>query len=151
MDNTLILDLYMFLTATYGGLIAGFIYDVYRSIRYISRPSKYVAYIQDFLFWTVVVILFFYILIKINWGELRGFIVIGFFLGITIYMKIFSRFLYPICVKILKLISKFISLIFSPFRFVKKQTAPTITKVRKVNKEIIREIKKYKKIISTKK
>lgn len=151
MDNTLILDLYMFFTATYGGLIAGFIYDVYRSIRYISKPSKYASYIQDFLFWTVVVILFFYILIKINWGELRGFIVIGFFLGIIIYMKIFSRFLYPICVKILGLISKLISLIFSPFRLLKRQTAPTINKIKKVPREMVKEIRKYKKIISTKK
>lgn len=151
MENTMIVDLYMFFTASYGGLIAGLIYDFYRILRYKTKPSKKGTYIQDFLFWTIVAILFFYILIKVNWGELRGFIIIGFFLGIIIYIKLFSRFIYPLCAKLMELIFKIISLVFLPIRFVRSRTSPGIKKFRRLCKEMVGGVKKYKKIISSKK
>lgn len=155
MDNTLIVDLYMFFTASYGGLIAGLIYDLYRTIRYFLKPGKFISYILDLLFWIIIILFFFFILIKINWGEIRGFIVIGFFLGIIIYMKVFSKFILPICIKIVQYIYIFFSEIFSwvlfPLKFLKRKSTPTVRKMKNVPKEMIKEIKKHKRIISSKK
>ncbi|MBU5313305.1 spore cortex biosynthesis protein YabQ [Tissierella carlieri] len=155
MDTSLILEIHMFFTAIYGGLIAGFIYDIYRTIRYFSKPSKFITYLGDLLLWTVIASVSFYVLIKINWGELRGYIILGFILGIFIYYKIFSKFIYTICIKIGGVIKKttmgIISLILYPFKFLKSKSSPTFKKIKKVPIEIIRQTKKYKKIISTKK
>lgn len=155
MENSLYLDFHMFLTAIYGGLIAGLIYDISRTLRNISKGKKYITYIQDLVFWVIVTILFFYILIKINWGEIRGFIVLGFIFGIIIYIKTFSKFIYPILMKIfgfiIELIKVVISYVFFPFRFIKSKISKPLIKVKKIPKEILKDTKKYKKIISSKK
>lgn len=155
MDTSLMLELHIFFTAVYGGLIAGFIYDIYKTIRHFSRPSKIITYIEDLLFWTIIASVFFYILIKINWGEIRGYIVFGFIIGVFIYVKIFSKFVYQICIKVGRIVNEFvrkvICLILYPFKFLKTKSSPTLKKMKKVPREIVKQTKKYKKIISSKK
>lgn len=155
MESSLTLELHIFLTSIYGGIIAGLVYDLYRTIRYHSKPSKLITYIQDFLFWVIITWVFFFTLIKINWGEIRGYIILGFFLGVIIYIITFSKYIYPLALKIVGLIKStirsIILLILYPFKYAKKKTYPRIRKVKKLPVEIIKEIKKYKKIISTKK
>ena len=155
MDTTLMLELHMFLTAIYGGIIAGFIYDIYRTIRYFSKPSKFITYLEDLLFWTIISSIFFYILIKINWGEIRGYIILAFLLGVIIYTKIFSKFIYPFCIKggriVNKIVQRIICLILYPLRILKSKSSPTIKKVKRIPIEVIRQTKKYLKIISSKK
>lgn len=155
MDTSLMLELHIFFTAIYGGLIAGFIYDIYKAIRYLFKPRKFMTYLGDFLFWTIITSIFFYILIKNNWGEIRGYIIFGFLLGILIYHRLFSKFIYPICIKsgrvIGNAINGAISIILYPFKFLKNKSSPTLKKVRKIPIEIIRQTKKFKRIISTKK
>ncbi len=155
MDTSLILELHIFLTSIYGGLIAGCIYDIYRTIRYYSKPSKIISYLGDLIFWTIITSLFFYILIKINWGEIRGYIILGFFIGVFTYSKLFSRFIYPVLIKIggvlNKIIKEIIAIILYPLKLFKRKSFPTLKKIKKIPIEIIGQIKKYKKIISTKK
>ncbi|WP_353094413.1 spore cortex biosynthesis protein YabQ [Tissierella praeacuta] len=155
MDTSLMLELHIFFTAVYGGLIAGFIYDIYKTIRYFSRPSKIITYIEDLLFWTIIASVFFYILIKINWGEIRGYIIFGFIIGVFIYAKIFSKFVYQICIKVGRIVNEFVKkiiyLILYPFKFLKTKSSPTLKKMKKVPREIVKQTKKCKKIISSKK
>lgn len=155
MDSSLVLELHIFLTSIFGGIIAGLIYDIYRAIRYYSKPNKFIGYIQDFLFWLIISCVFFYTLIKVNWGEIRGYILLGFSIGVIVYIIAFSKYIYPIGVKtigiIKKTIKKTIYILVYPFKFCKKKTSPTLKKMKKVPVEVIKEIKKYKKIISTKK
>lgn len=155
MDTSLMIELHIFFTAVYGGLIAGFIYDIYKTIRYFSKPSKIITYIEDLLFWTIIATIFFFILIKINWGEIRGYIIFGFIIGVLIYVKIFSKFIYQICIKVGRIVNEFIknslSLILYPFRFLKTKSSPTLKKMKKVPAEIVKQTKKCKKIISSKK
>lgn len=155
MDNSLTLELHIFLTSLYGGIILGLVYDLYRTIRYHSKPNKFIAYIQDFLFWIIITYVFFSTLVKINWGEIRAYIVLGFIIGAIIYSITFSRYIYPVAVKIVGAIKKFIrstiSLISYPFKYIRKKTYPTLNRFKKLPIEIVREAKKYKKIISSKK
>lgn len=155
MDNSLILDLHSFLTSIYGGLVAGFIYDLYRTFSYYSKPRKIISYISDLLFWTIMASLFFYILIETNWGELRGYIILGFLLGIYIYIKIFSKYIYPICVKIgliaKKIVKGIVHILLWPLTQFKKKTSYTLKRWRNIPIVLIRELKRYKRIISTKK
>lgn len=155
MNDSLMLELHIFLTSIYGGIIVGLVYDLYKSLRYLSKPSKIITYIGDFLFWIIMSYIFFYTLVKINWGEIRGYILFGFFLGIIIYMIVFSKYIYPIFVKMTALIKKCVvfttSSILYPFKYLKKRSFKTVNKIKKIPIEIVRDIKKYKKIISTKK
>lgn len=154
MDTSLILDLHIFLTSIYGGLIAGIVYDIYRTIRYLSKPSKFVSYLGDLIFWTIITSIFFYILIKINWGEIRGFIILGFFIGAFIYIKLFSKFIFPFCTKVGASINKIINMVFSvilyPFKLFKNKSSSTLKKIKKVPIEVIRDIKRYKMIFRKK-
>lgn len=155
MNDSLMLELHIFLTSIYGGIIVGLVYDLYKSLRYLSKPSKIITYIGDFLFWIIMSYIFFYTLVKINWGEIRGYILFGFFLGIIIYMIVFSKYIYPIFVKMTALIKKSVvfttSSILYPFKYLKKRSFKTVNKIKKIPIEIVRDIKKYKKIIYTKK
>ena len=155
MENSLTLELHIFLTSIYGGIIGGLVYDIYRSIRYNYKRSKFVTYIQDFLFWLVMTYIFFSILIKINWGEIRGYIILGFLIGLVIYMVTFSKFIYPITTKLIGLIKgvikNTINFIIYPFKYIKKKTYPNLNKFRKIPIEIVRQGKRYRKIISSKK
>ena len=154
MDTTLLLEVHIFLSTIYGGLIAGFIYDIYRTIRYFSKPRKFLTYLGDLLFWTITASIFFIILIKNNWGEVRGYTLIGFFLGILIYNKAFSRFIYLICLQVGRVLkeflSKLLSIVFYPFKMLKK-TSPIFKKIKRIPVEMVKEIKKHKKIIFSKK
>ena len=155
MENSLIIELHNFLTSIYGGLISGFIYDIYKTKRYYSKPNKFITYLEDLLFWIIIACVFFFVLIKVSFGQIRGYILVGFVLGIFIYNKMFSPFVYPICIKIgnsIKgIIKALVGMVTYPFKFAKSKSSPVFRKIKKIPVEIVRQSKRYKKIISSKK
>lgn len=158
MDNSIKVQIYVFLSVFYGGLIIGFIYDIYRAFRYYLKPKKVATILEDFIFWIVVVIITFYMLIKSNFGEIRGYVFVGIFLGVYIYLKVLSKLIYPLLIKILKVLYVFFNKIFHvvlyPLSLIKKLLMPHINKVKKVNsvsKETVKNMNKYINIISKKK
>ncbi len=158
MDTNIKIQFYIFLTSLYGGLIAGLAYDIYRVTRYYFKPKKVVTLIEDFFFWVGIALIFFYILNKSNWAELRGYIFIGFFGGGIIYLKIISKFLFPSLIKFLNglgfIFKKIINAIILPCKCIKKGLSPKFRKLKKMSrvpKEAVGEMKRYKKIISKKK
>ena len=104
------------------------------------------------VFWLSLIHIF---LIKINWGEIRGYIILGFIIGAFIYLKIFSKFIYPICIKVgrivREIIKRIVYLVFYPIKFFKSKSLPTVRKMKKISIELAKQREKYKKIISTKK
>jgi len=158
MDTTIRIQLYIFLTSIYAGLLIGFAFDLYRVMRYFIKPGRIVAGIEDLLFWVVVAIIFFYIINKSNWGELRGFIFFGTFLGGIIYINILGKVLHPLMMKLFKgsifLIRWIANIVKIPFVKAKKILIPgikRINRVKRVPKEAIKEMRRYRKIISQKK
>lgn len=158
MDTTIRIQLYIFLTSIYAGLLIGLIYDLYRVMRYFFKPKKIVAGIEDLLFWLGIAIIFFYIINKSNWGEIRGYIFFGTFIGGIVYLKILSKVLHPLMMKLFKAIifsfKWIVNIIKVPFiklRSIVKPGMKRINRIKRVPKEAIREIKRYRKIISQKK
>jgi spore cortex biosynthesis protein YabQ len=158
MDNNIKIQFYIFLTSLYGGLIAGLAYDIYRISRYYFKPKKIVTIIEDFFFWIGIALIFFYILNKSNWGELRGYIFIGFFIGGLIYLKVLSKFLFSLLIKFFNglgfVFKGIIETIILPYKYIKKWLRPKIKKIKRTStipKEAFSEIKRYKRIISKKK
>lgn len=65
---------YVFLATFYGGIIIGFIYDLYKIYRSLLKPRKIIAVLQDLFFWCVVTIIALAVLLYSNNGELRWYI-----------------------------------------------------------------------------
>ena len=113
MDNLVITELYIFLKTIYGGLIIGFLYDLYRLFRYYRKPKKVATFFEDFIFWVIVSLISLYILLNSNYGELRGFIFIGFVTGAVLYYTLFSGLIINTLVIIFNFIFKVVKYILS--------------------------------------
>lgn len=94
------------------GILIGVIFDVFRILRRSFKTPNFITYIEDTLFWILSALIVMYSLFVFNNGQFRGYIFIGLFLGVAIYMLFFSKFIIKISVKIILLIKKFISIIF---------------------------------------
>lgn len=158
MTTDIKFEFYIFLNSVYAGLVSGIIFDLYRVIRYFFKPKKVVTIIEDLLFWIGIGLIFFYILNKSNWGQLRGYVFIGFFLGGLIYLNILSKVLLPIFLKIFKklgiAIRGIVHVVKFPFVKIKRVLSPSMAKMRKIkriSKETVKEIVRLRKIISQKK
>ncbi|HHV39323.1 MAG TPA: spore cortex biosynthesis protein YabQ [Tepidimicrobium sp.] len=158
MEHTTGVQVYIFLTSLYGGLIAGFFYDIYRISRYYFKPKNVATVLEDLIFWIGVALIFFYILNRSNWIELRAYIFIGFFVGGIIYLKVISRILFPLliktCDKVAIAIKKAMAMVGVPFKYIDNRVSYKVKglrKIRKVFREVIGNIKKYTSIIFRKK
>lgn len=158
MDITSKIQVYIFATSLYGGLIAGLFYDIYRINRYYFKPKNIATIVEDFIFWIGIALIFFYILNKSNWIELRAYVFIGFFVGGIIYLKILSKIFFPFLIKLLDKITAIIkemtNFIVLPFKYINKKIGPKIRKLKRskgIFKEAISEIKRYTSIIFRKK
>ncbi|HHV45644.1 MAG TPA: spore cortex biosynthesis protein YabQ [Tissierellia bacterium] len=158
MDTSIRVQFYIFLTSVYAGLLIGLAFDLYRVIRYFIKPKRILSGIEDLLFWIVVAIIFFYIINKSNWGELRGFIFFGTFLGGIIYIKVLSRVLHPLMMKlfngIMFITGWAINMIKIPFVRARKMLVPGVKRIKRIKRvpvDAIREIRRYRKIILKKK
>lgn len=155
LEINLIDEFYIFLFAINYGLIIGVIYDFYRVFRYYSKPKKVLSIIEDLILWLIITVIFFMFLVKNTSGVIRGFVIVGFLTGYICYMKIISKYNFPILMKIFKLIlsliNEIIKIILYPLRKVSNFSQRRLKKVIVVPKELIKEMKKYIKLTSKKK
>lgn len=112
MDNSVQMQAYVFFSTLYGGIIIGFVYDLYRIFRYFSKPNKIITLIEDLIFWVIVGLIAVFILIFSNWGEIRGYVFLGFISGALLYSKLLSRPVITILVHTFRFVVKIIKYIF---------------------------------------
>lgn len=93
---------YIFFITFLGGILIGIIWDIYRILRHFTKLGKKGIVIGDILFWVLSAIIGFRIILYISWGNLRGFIFLGFFLGGAFYFYAFSRYVLKILIFIIK-------------------------------------------------
>ncbi|MBE0465985.1 MAG: spore cortex biosynthesis protein YabQ [Candidatus Desulforudis sp.] len=73
------------------GIGAGFLFDSYRTIRITLRFGRVGTSIGDLMAWIVLTFIVFFLLLLVNWGEVRWYILLGLGLGALVYRRIFSR------------------------------------------------------------
>ncbi|MCT4604625.1 MAG: spore cortex biosynthesis protein YabQ [Marinisporobacter sp.] len=160
---------YVFLATLYGGILIGFIYDLYRILRCIFKPKKIATIIEDLIFWIVIGIASAWVLLFSNDGKLRFYTFLGFVIGAILYNRILSSFVIAGIVRVLrvikriflkvlgvvlyplKIIKKFLLSIWKP---IKKKIHPIYFRVKRfclLPKIFYREIVKYTKFIKNKK
>ena len=122
MENAIHSQGYIFLATLYGGIIIGFIYDIYRIFRYFFKPKKVATFFEDLAFWIIIALIALFVLIFSNWGELRGYEFLGFLTGAILYHKLLSKIVITILVKVINIIFKILkhlfNIILSPFKLI---------------------------------
>lgn len=169
MGNTVESQAYIFLLTMYGGVLIGFVYDLYRIFRYFSKPKKIATLVEDLIFWIIVSIIALATLIFSNWGELRGYVFLGFICGALIYTKLLSKPVITLMVYLVRLfvglLKYIINILTYPFRFIMdlllipfrkindkiSRFNKNIRKITKLPKRIFNDIRKYTSTILLKK
>lgn len=123
METSVQSQTYVFLATLIAGIAIGLIYDFYRLFRYYSRPKKIKTFIQDLFFWLLLSFMIVIFVNKVNEGELRGFLFIGFIIGIILYSRLLSkkiiRFISYTIDFIIDKIKHMFKIIFRPFSLCK--------------------------------
>lgn len=88
--ETLSAQLYAFGIVLLAGVSLGILFDVFRVLRGLLRPGLLSAPLLDLLFWALFTPLLVLYLLLANWGELRGYVIIGLLLGFFFYKLILS-------------------------------------------------------------
>ncbi|NLK97587.1 spore cortex biosynthesis protein YabQ [Defluviitalea saccharophila] len=86
----------IFIAAVEAGIIIGIFYDVFRIIRKIIPHPDWLIQLEDLIYWIIVSGFMFFVLFSKNYGEIRGFALLGAFLGNVTYFFTFSIFLMKI-------------------------------------------------------
>ena len=97
---------YVFLIAVYVGIMTGLIYDVFRVIRYLSKPDKWITGLIDLTFWIIVIGLSFFVFYYTNYGEVRFYNFVGIALGWLLYAITLSRWIIIALKFIFKMLQK---------------------------------------------
>jgi spore cortex biosynthesis protein YabQ len=74
------------------GFALGIFYDIFRILRKIVRHNAVFISIEDLIFWTVSAGLLFILLLRVNFGELRFFVLLAAGLGLALYFGTLSHF-----------------------------------------------------------
>ncbi len=85
-------QIYIFIITLYGGLVAGFVYDIYRYIRKAVNKGRWLTVLLDVLFIITLGLIVMGALFVANQGELRLFTFVGMALGFALYMAGLSLF-----------------------------------------------------------
>ncbi|WP_288478494.1 spore cortex biosynthesis protein YabQ [uncultured Clostridium sp.] len=107
------------------GVIVGSLFDVYRIIRG-KDTFKIVIIIEDILFWTLSAVIVFTFLLYNNYAFMGPYVYLFICVGLIIYLKLFSRFIYSFEVFILSSIGKILRISYKnatyPIRFIYYKT-----------------------------
>jgi spore cortex biosynthesis protein YabQ len=88
------------------GFLGGFLYDFYRAFCRVMRFKRVSIFVGDLCFWLFLTIVAGGLLILINQGEMRFYVLLGLILGAMFYFKFCSRVSYTLIYKFLQLISR---------------------------------------------
>ena len=124
MENTILIQGYLFLVYLISGILIGVIFDIFRVLRRTFKTSDFITYIQDVIFWILTGILLLYVLLKFSSGEIRIYNFIAILIGFIVYMLTISKYFMKINVIILKFLKKIvceiIRIILVPIKFILK-------------------------------
>ena len=152
---------YLFFIAVLIGFFIGFVYDILRIFRKVIHHANFFIHLEDLFYWLFVAFIMFYIMLGKNYGEIRGFSILGNIIGMSIYFMTLSIWIIKISITVIEFIKKVLLAIFKivlypikiclrllsyPYHFVEKRLKIASFATRKV----LQKSKRYAKIKSTK-
>lgn len=112
----------LFLLTVLMGAIMGLAYDCLRVFRRVIAHKRFWIQMEDGIFWVAAVFFAFGIMLKMNNGEIRFFILFGIFGGMGLYFLTISHLVIAVSDRVIYVVKKiillFFTIIFTPFRLV---------------------------------
>ncbi len=114
-------EVFVFLIFILNGVLIGILFDCFRILRRSFKTPDFITYIEDVLFGIITGLLLLYSIMKFNNGEIRVFLFLGVFIGLTLYLLIFSNIFMKTSIFIISIIKKIINfIIIIPIKFLIK-------------------------------
>lgn len=114
-------QVYVFLWSILTGAILAFIFDLFRVARRCGKAILLIVCIQDILYFIIVAFIIIMSSFITNDGELRGYMFLGYALGIMFYLLLFSKLVVKVLSLVLDTIGKAIEKCFEvPKKLLKK-------------------------------
>ena len=110
----------LFLIFAIDGIILGVLFDFFRILRKSFSTGNILTAIEDVLFWILAGGVILYPIFMYNNGIIRGYMFLGIFCGVLLYILTFSNFFIKINVAIINFIKKFVSIILIPIKSIIK-------------------------------
>lgn len=83
-------QLYVFFLTVLSGVVTGFLLHYYQMILKKGRVGRVSLYVLDFSFWFLLILITFFLLLIINFAEIRVYIFIALLTGILVYFYFLS-------------------------------------------------------------
>lgn len=140
---------YMLAVSVMGGMLLGFIWDIYRLFRHYIKLGSFGTAIGDIVYWILSIYVGVQLIFDLSYGSVRFFILMGFMLGALLYFYGISRYILKAFIfavnMILKIIKKVINFLIGPIRFLYGQLKKLLLPVKlKFEKAKIKAKKRYK-------
>ena len=104
LENTIGIQLYSLFLFIIAGILIGIFFDIFRVLRRTFKTPDWITYLEDILFWILTGTFLLFLLFYFQNGEIRGYVILGLFFGILIYMLTISKHFIKISVNILNTI-----------------------------------------------
>jgi spore cortex biosynthesis protein YabQ len=91
MHNSLIYELTVFGGAGAAGVLAAFLYDLFRLKRRLIKTGAIVIHIEDVLYWIIATVIIFLASYVVSSGETRFYFFAGVFTGGLLYFMLLSK------------------------------------------------------------
>ncbi len=105
-------EVYAFLYMLPAGALAALIYDFFRAVHLTARRHTVITAVTDIIYWFLAAVILIYGTMVSNNGLLRGYVLLGIFLGAVLYFLTLSRPVYFIFSVFVTALSKIIGYIF---------------------------------------
>lgn len=116
------------------GLVAGMVFQFYQYSMALSSIGRWFLYLLDFFVWMLILLLVFTLLLIINQGEIRVYIILALFTGIFIYFQTIAPKTRPVMRKAARLNVSLIGTVAyrlgAPWRWGKKMALAWIGEMR---------------------
>lgn len=150
MQPQILEQLYSFAIFILVGFLIGLLFDMFRISRRTFKTSDIITYLEDILFWILTGLLILFSIFKFNNGDIRAYIILGIFIGLALYMLVFSKIVINTLVKIILVIKQIISfvskIILYPIKLITKISKIVTKPIKKLLKNLTNNIKKIPKI-----
>lgn len=110
---TLHVQLMTMLTMIAGGVYIGFAFETYRRLTHRLRKNLLLLYVLELGFWFIQTAVLFYILFKVNEGELRIYVFLACLLGYSMYIVIFQKGYQKVLEGSIRLVKAFFKQVFA--------------------------------------
>lgn len=98
------------------GTLLAMVFDIFRAYRMYKKTNRNFVVIQDIIYFIIALCILISSIVILLDDSLRFFLFLAMFLGIVIYLSIFSKFVIKLYIAIFKIYSNVLTFIFLPFK-----------------------------------